>query len=230
MAHFPRDASDGASATPARASRAALVVRRVAKHRLSPFAEAVTAGTNSTSHSHRRPSSTIQLHKSSPRLPHIAFASGQPPHKPSRRSHHATTYFAHRHSPAALIGVATAVAVPASAREHAHHQFGTPQQLVDAGGAVVQEWTVTGLQRSTAALPGYAARGQLWEATATVRAVTGTVTPIIPNLHAVTAGGQRWPVIWQIANPQGLPGGTLAQGKPLAEKCISTLSTQNRWP
>lgn len=119
---------------------------------------------------------------------------------------------------AAFIGVATAVAVPASAREHAHHQFGTPQQLVDAGGAVVQEWTVTGLQRSTAALPGYAARGQLWEATATVRAVTGTVTPIIPNLHAVTAGGQRWPVIWQIANPQGLPGATLAQGQAASGK------------
>ena len=114
---------------------------------------------------------------------------------------------------AALIASATAMAAPASAREHGHHQFGTPQQLVDAGGAVVQEWAVTDLQKSTATLPGYTPRGQLWEASASVRAATGTVTPIIPNLYAVTTGGQRYAVLWQMATPHGLPATTLTQGQ-----------------
>jgi hypothetical protein len=119
---------------------------------------------------------------------------------------------------AALIASATALAAPASAREHSHHQFGSTQQLVDAGGAIVQEWAVTDLQKSTATLPGYTPRGQLWEASATVRASSGTVTPIIPNLYAVTADGQRNPVLWQIASPQGLPATTLAQGQTSSGK------------
>ncbi|WP_081809096.1 MPT63 family protein [Mycobacterium sp. URHB0044] len=112
-----------------------------------------------------------------------------------------------------LIAAATAFAAPAFATEHRHHEFGSAQQIVDAGGAVVQEWVITDLQKSTAVLPGYTPRGVLWEASATVRAVTGTVTPIIPNLQAVSADGQHYPVLWQIAIPQGLPAATLAQGQ-----------------
>lgn len=112
-----------------------------------------------------------------------------------------------------LFSATAAVAAPASAGEHGHHRFGSPQHLADAGGAVVQEWTVTKLQKSTAPLSGYVPRGEVWEASVTVRAVNGTVTPIVPNLSAVTVGGQRSPVLWQIASPQGLPATTLAQGQ-----------------
>ena len=117
-----------------------------------------------------------------------------------------------------LLTAATALAAPASAREHGHHQFGSPQQLADAGGAVVQEWTVADLQKSTTILPGYAPHGELWEASVTVRAATGTVLPIIPDLNAVSAGGQRSPVLWQIASPQGLPASTLPQGQSSSGK------------
>ncbi len=114
---------------------------------------------------------------------------------------------------AAFVAGAIAFAAPAAATKHCPHKFGSAQQIVDAGGAVVQEWTVADLQKSATILPGYTPRGQLWESSATVRAVTGTVTPIIPNLYAVPIDGQRHPVLWQIATPEGLPATTLAQGQ-----------------
>lgn len=94
---------------------------------------------------------------------------------------------------ATIFAVSAALAPPAVAAMACDHQFGSPHQLTDAGGAVVQEWIVSDLRTSAAVLPGYAARGQVWEASATVRAASGTVTPIIPNLYAVTADGQRYP-------------------------------------
>lgn len=119
---------------------------------------------------------------------------------------------------AAFVAAATAFAAPATATEHCPHKFGSVQQIADAGPAVVQEWVVSDLQKSTAVLPGYTPRGQLWEASATVRAATGTVTPIIPNLQAVTANGQRYVVLWQLATPQGLPASTLVQGQSSSGK------------
>ena len=101
----------------------------------------------------------------------------------------------------------------ASAAEGCMHGFGSHQRVVDAGGAVVQEWTVTDLKKSADAAPGYPLAGQLWEATATVQAVSGTVTPIIPNFRAPTADGGSYPVLWQLSSPRGIPGATLAQGQ-----------------
>ncbi|MCV7303526.1 MPT63 family protein [Mycobacterium barrassiae] len=101
----------------------------------------------------------------------------------------------------------------ASARTEGMGGFGSPERLVDAGGAVVQEWTVTDLKTSTDTAPGYPLAGQLWEATVTVAAVSGTVTPIIPNLRATTMGGDSYQALWQVASPQGLSGATLPQGQ-----------------
>ena len=114
---------------------------------------------------------------------------------------------------AALLAASATFAPPVGAAMSCDHKFGSSHQLADAGGAVVQEWMVTDLRKSAAAPPGYVARGHVWEATATVRAAIGTVTPIIPNLYVVTADGQRYPVLWQIASPQGLPATTLSQGQ-----------------
>lgn len=91
------------------------------------------------------------------------------------------------------------------------HRFGSHQQLVDPTG--VQEWSVMGLKKSPDPAPGYPLAGQLWEATASVTAVSGTVTPVIPNFRAPTADGASYPALWQLATPQGLPGTTLAQGQ-----------------
>jgi hypothetical protein len=44
-------------------------------------------------------------------------------------------------------------------------------------------------------------------------AVSGTVTPIIPNFSALSADGRSYQVLWQLASPQGLPGATIAQGQ-----------------
>jgi hypothetical protein len=97
------------------------------------------------------------------------------------------------------------------------HNFGSQQRLTDAGGAVVQEWTVTDLKKSADPAPGYPLVGQLWEATASVQAISGSVTPIIPNFQARTAGGS-YPVLWQLASPQGISGATIAQGQKASGK------------
>ncbi|BBY96477.1 hypothetical protein MGALJ_61460 (plasmid) [Mycobacterium gallinarum] len=114
---------------------------------------------------------------------------------------------------ALLIAAATALSAPSSAAEACPHQFGSPQQRVDAAGTVVQEWTIAGLQKSEDVLPGYTPRGQLWQATATLQAVKGTVTPLIPSFYAAAPGGQRVGVLWQAATPQGIAPTTLAQGQ-----------------
>jgi hypothetical protein len=101
----------------------------------------------------------------------------------------------------------------ASAADECMHGFGSHQQLVDAAGASAQEWTVTNLKKSADTAPGYPLAGQLWEATASVKAVSGTVTPIIPDFSAFTADGRSYQVLWQLASPQGIPAATLAQGQ-----------------
>ncbi|GAT07952.1 DUF1942 domain-containing protein [Mycolicibacterium novocastrense] len=106
----------------------------------------------------------------------------------------------------------------ASAVGECPHRFGSNQQLVDAGGAVVQEWTVTDLKKSAGSAPGYPLAGQLWEATASVEAVSGTVTPIIPNFRAHAADGASYPVLWQVSSAEGIPGATITQGQTATGK------------
>jgi hypothetical protein len=97
------------------------------------------------------------------------------------------------------------------------HNFGSHQRLADAGGVVVQEWTVTDLKKSADPAPGYPLAGQLWEATVSVQAISGPVTPIIPNFQARTAGGS-YPVLWQLASPQGISAATIPQGQKATGK------------
>jgi hypothetical protein len=101
----------------------------------------------------------------------------------------------------------------AAAGENGMDAFGSKQRLTDAAGAVVQDWTVTDLKTSADLAPGYPLAGQLWEATATVEAISGTVTPMIPNFHASSADGRSYPALWQLASPQGISGATIAQGQ-----------------
>lgn len=118
---------------------------------------------------------------------------------------------------AAVVAALTFIGVGApkanAAMGHCSHQFGSHQRLTDADGAVVQDWTLTGLRRSADPAPGYSLAGQLWEATASVTAVSGTVTPIIPSLQAMSTAGDRYPVLWQLATPAGIPGATIGRGQ-----------------
>jgi hypothetical protein len=96
-------------------------------------------------------------------------------------------------------------------------KFGSQGTLVDASGAVVQGWTVTGLRPSGDGIP-YPVQGRLWEASATDTAIRGSVTPIIPNMNARAANGDSYRVIWNVAlekgiNPSTLPEGGTTSGK-----------------
>ncbi|RZT11601.1 uncharacterized protein DUF1942 [Mycobacterium sp. BK558] len=102
------------------------------------------------------------------------------------------------------------VAGVASAAQDCAHRFGSHQQVGDGGG--VQDWSVTDLKRSSDVAPGFPVAGQLWEATATVTAISGTSTPVIPNFTAKSDGGS-YPVLWQVASPQGISAAPLAQGQ-----------------
>lgn len=109
----------------------------------------------------------------------------------------------------ALLGIG--YAGPASAAGGCMHRFGSQQQIVDGGG--LQEWTVSGLTRSAGPAPGYPLAGQLWEARASVTAISGAATPIIPRFNALNSGGGTYPVLWQLASPQGISGATIAEGQ-----------------
>jgi hypothetical protein len=98
-----------------------------------------------------------------------------------------------------LVNPATAAASDDCMRMHS---FGSQQRLADAGGTVVQEWTVTDVRKSSDPAPGYPLVGQLWEATVAVQAISGAVTPIIPNFQARTAGGS-YPALWQTGESSG---------------------------
>lgn len=111
---------------------------------------------------------------------------------------------------AVMVTVGFGVPGVASAADPCMHQFGSHQQVGDGGG--VQDWSVTDLKKSADTAPGYQLAGQLWEATATVTATSGTSTPVIPNFSATSRSG-RYPVLWQVASPQGISGATLAQGQ-----------------
>ncbi len=76
------------------------------------------------------------------------------------------------------IGLAGA---PCSKADATTTTLGNEARLVD--GAVVQGWTVKGLQSSTDTIP-YPVRGTLWEANATDTAISGGVTPIVSNLSS----------------------------------------------
>ena len=88
--------------------------------------------------------------------------------------------------------------------------FGTSQKLMD--GTSVSEFTVENLQPSDD-MVNVPINGQLYEATATVDAVQGPVTPAIPFFNARADNGQNYRVLFQAPAPEGINGMTLPQGK-----------------
>lgn len=123
----------------------------------------------------------------------------------------ATTIMAAAATAATTGAVGIAVAPMASASYPNTKQLGAQEQLVDANGAVLTGLTVSNLQPSTDVIP-YPVHGHLWQATATVRAVRGTVTPIIPDFNARAATGQNYPELAGVATAQGLNPAPLPQG------------------
>lgn len=117
-------------------------------------------------------------------------------------------------SAVAAVGIAVSVATAPTASAYSTvGKFGSYEKLYDAGGAVVTAWTVNNLKPSTDTIPDYPLAGKLWEATATIKAVRGTVTPLIPNLNARADDGRNYQVLWEGFTPAGISGATIAQGQ-----------------
>jgi hypothetical protein len=105
-------------------------------------------------------------------------------------------------------------------------KFGSQGTLVDAGGAVVQGWTVTDLRPSGDVIP-YPVQGRLWEASATDTAIRGGVTPIIPDMNARAANGDGYRVIWNVALEKGINPATLAEGASTSGKLYFDVTATN---
>jgi hypothetical protein len=123
--------------------------------------------------------------------------------------------------------IASAAAYPITGK------LGSELTMTDSVGQVSLGWKVSDLKSSTDSVPGYPVAGQLWEATATVRAISGPVTPAISQFNARTADGLNYRVLWQVSGPNTISGSTLVdppsrQGHKRPAKSTSTSPVRNR--
>jgi hypothetical protein len=115
----------------------------------------------------------------------------------------------------AVVGMATIAFTGAPIAKSAYPvngKLGSELTMTDSVGQVELTWTVSDLKSSADAVPSYPVAGQLWEATATVKAIRGPVTPAISQFNARTAGGVNYRVLWQAAGPNTISGATIPQG------------------
>ncbi len=113
---------------------------------------------------------------------------------------------------AALASIAVASSPVASAAYPVTGKLGTELKMTDSVGQVTLSWTVSGLKPSSDVMPGYPVAGKLWEATATVKALGGPVTPAISQFNAVAPNAAAYRVLWQVASPVNISGATIPQG------------------
>lgn len=91
-------------------------------------------------------------------------------------------------------------------------KLGSPLTMTDTVGQVAMTWTVSDLKPSSDVMPGYPVAGQLWEATATVNALNGPVTPAVSQFNAVAPNQAAYRVLWMVASPVNISGATIPQG------------------
>lgn len=91
-------------------------------------------------------------------------------------------------------------------------KLGSELTMTDTVGQVLFSWKVSGLQPSADATPGYTPQGKLWEATATVKAIRGSVTPAISQFNAIAPNEAAYRVLWFVASPTNISGGTIPEG------------------
>lgn len=93
--------------------------------------------------------------------------------------------------------------------------FGEAQDLVAPTGDTASV-TVTDIALSSDQIPTEV-EGQLYEATATIEAKEGTVTPVLSNFNARTADGQTYQAVYEVpaseGNPEPLTEGASTTGK-----------------
>jgi uncharacterized protein DUF1942 len=111
---------------------------------------------------------------------------------------------------AAIAAVSVFAAATASAVTPNIQGFGTSESLVD--GPMVTSYTVSNLQPSTMAIPGYTPKGSLYQADITARSDGGTVTPMVRNFSARGPNGQMYKLIDNVEVPNGLNPAAIPQG------------------
>lgn len=108
----------------------------------------------------------------------------------------------------AAVGVFTAAT--ASAAPPNIQGFGTSQQLIE--GPLITNYTVSNLQPSNAAIPGYTPKGTLYQADVTARSDGGLVTPMVNDFIARGPNGQNYRVIDKVKAPGSLNPAPIQQG------------------
>jgi hypothetical protein len=103
-----------------------------------------------------------------------------------------------------LLTPATALAAPAI------QGFGVSQNLVD--GPMITAYTVSNLQPSSAAIPGYTPKGTLYQADISARSDGGVVTPMVNDFIARGPNGQNYRVIDKVPAPNSLNPAPIPQG------------------
>ncbi|MBB3606258.1 hypothetical protein FHT40_005947 [Mycolicibacterium sp. BK556] len=91
-------------------------------------------------------------------------------------------------------------------------RLGSPLTMTDSVGQVAMTWTVSDLKPCNDVMPGYPVAGKLWEATATVNALNGPVTPAISQFNAVAPNQAAYRVLWMVAAPMNISGATIPAG------------------
>jgi hypothetical protein len=122
---------------------------------------------------------------------------------------------------AAVAGMATIAVISAPIAAPAYPvngKLGSELTMTDSIGQVALGWKVSDLKSSTDTIAGYPVAGQLWEATATVNAMRGPVTPAISQFNARTDNGINYRVLWQAATPNTISGATIPQGQQATGK------------
>ncbi len=111
---------------------------------------------------------------------------------------------------AGIAAVGAFTAATASAAPPNIQGFGTSQQLIE--GPLITNYTVSNLQPSNAAIPGYTPKGTLYQADVTARSDGGLVTPMVNDFIARGPNGQNYRVIDKVQAPGSLNPAPIQQG------------------
>jgi Domain of unknown function (DUF1942) len=104
-----------------------------------------------------------------------------------------------------VVAAGTAAAAPPNIQG-----FGTSEPLIE--GPLVTTYTVSNLQPSNIAIPGFTPKGTLYQADITAKSDGGTVTPMVRDFSARGPNGQTYKLIDKVEVPNGLNPAPIPQG------------------
>ena len=111
---------------------------------------------------------------------------------------------------AGIAAMSVAAAATASAAPPNIQGFGTSEPLIE--GPLVTNYTVSNLQPSSVAIPGYTPKGTLYQADITARSDGGLITPMVNDFIARGPNGQNYRVIDKVQAPGSLNPAPIPQG------------------